>query len=56
MRLDRGLSNLNDNFKDYKKALKDNNKGSAEWSKALSDLKTDLADVLNVADGSMLSE
>jgi hypothetical protein len=56
MRLDRGLSNLNDNFKDYKKALKDNNKGSAEWSKTLSAVKTDLADVLNVADGSMLSD
>ena len=56
MRLDRGLSNLNNNLKDYKKKLSETNKGSAEWSKALSDLKTDLADVLNVADGSMLSD
>jgi hypothetical protein len=56
MRLDRGVGNLNDNLKDYKKALKDTNKGSAEWSKALSDLKTDLADIVNVADGSMLSD
>ena len=56
MRLDRGLYNLNNNLKDYKKKLSETNKGSAEWSKTLSDLKTDLADVLNVADGSMLSD
>lgn len=56
MRLDRGLENLNGNLDDYKKALKSTNKGSAEWSKALSDLKTDLADVMNVADGDMLSD
>ena len=56
MRLDRGIGNLNDNLKDYQKALASNNKGSAEWSQTLSDLKTDLADILNVADGSMLSD
>ena len=56
MRLDRGVSNLNDNLEDYKKALKDSNRGSAEWSNTLSDLKTDLADILNIADGSMLSD
>jgi predicted outer membrane protein len=32
MRLDRGIGNLNDNLDDYKKALKENNRGSAEWS------------------------
>jgi hypothetical protein len=56
MRLDRGVGNLNDNLEDYQKALKNSNKGSAEWSKALSDLKTDLADITGVADGSMLSD
>lgn len=56
MRLDRGISNLNDNLDDYKKALKESNRGSAEWSNTLSDLKTDLADIVNVADGSMLSD
>ncbi len=56
MRLDRGISDLNDNLKDYKKKLEENNEGSAEWSEALSDLKTNLADIANVADGSMLSD
>jgi chromosome segregation ATPase len=56
MRLDRGMSNLNDNLKDYKKALSETNRGSAEWSSTLSDLKTDLADMFNIADGSMLSD
>ena len=56
MRLDRGMSNLNDNLKDYKKALSETNRGSAEWSSTLSELKTDLADMLNIADGSMLSD
>ena len=56
MRLDRGVSNLNDNLDDYKKALNESNRGSAEWSNTLSDLKTDLADIVNVADGSMLSD
>lgn len=56
MRLDRGVSNLNDNLNDYKKVLNTTNKGSAEWSNTLSDLKMDLADILNVADGSMLSD
>ena len=56
MRLDKGISNLNDNLEDYKKGLRDSNKGSAEWSRTLSDLKTDLADVAGVADGEMLSD
>ena len=56
MRLDRGMSNLNDNLKDYKKALSATNRGSAEWSSTLSELKTDLADMFNIADGSMLSD
>ena len=56
MRLDRGMANLNDNLKDYRKALDSTNKGSAEWSKTLSALKTDLADMFNIADGSMLSD
>ena len=56
MRLDRGVANLKDNLADYRKALKDNNKGSAEWSKTLTSLKGDLADIANVADGSMLSD
>ena len=56
MRLDRGMSNLNDNLKDYKKALSETNRGSAEWSSTLSELKTDLADMFNIADGSMLSD
>lgn len=55
-RLDRGIGNLVDNLEDYQKALAESNEGSAEWSRTLGDLKNDLADVLNVADGSMLSD
>jgi hypothetical protein len=56
MRLDKGVTNLNSNLADYRKALKDSNKGSAEWSKTLTSLKDDLADITGVADGDMLSD
>lgn len=55
-RLDRGLLSLNKNLEDYQKALKKNSKNSAEWSKAMDSIKTDLADVFNLADGNMLSD
>ena len=55
-RLDRGLLNLNENLKDYQKALSKNAKNSADWSKAMDALKTDMADMLNLADGNMLSD
>lgn len=55
-RVDRGLTNLNENLKDYSKSLKDNDKNSAKWSKTMDSVKKDLADVLNVADGTMLSD
>ena len=56
MRLDKGVSNLKSNLTSYRTALKNSNKGSAEWSKTLTALKDDLADIANVADGSMLSD
>ena len=56
MRLDKGVTNLNSNLADYRKALKNNNKGSAEWSKTLTSLKDDLADITGIADGGMLSD
>ena len=55
-RLDRGLSNLNDNLDDYKTKLSQNAKNSAVWSSTMDDLKTDMADLLNIADASMLSD
>ena len=47
-RLDRGLTNLNKNIDSYRKKLVDSNKGSAEWSETMDELKENLADVLNV--------
>ena len=55
-RLDRGLLSLNENLKDYQKALTKNKKNSADWSKAMDSLKTDMADMLNLADGNMISD
>ena len=55
-RLDRGLLSLNENLEDYQKALKENSKNSAAWSKAMDAIKTDLADIFNLADGNMLSD
>ena len=55
-RLDRGLLSLNENLEDYQKSLKTNSKNSAEWSKTMDALKTDLADMFNLADGTMLSD
>ena len=47
-RLDRGLTKLNKNLDDYKKKLNSTNKGSAEWSETMDELKDNLADILNV--------
>lgn len=55
-KLDRGLENLNNNLDDYKKALKDSNKGTAEWSEAMDSLKTDLADIVGFDDPDLLSD
>lgn len=55
-RLDRGMLSLNKNFEDYQKNLKQNAKNSAEWSKTMDAVKTDMADMLNIADGAMLSD
>lgn len=55
-RLDRGIGNVNDNLEDYKKILKDDNKLSAEYSETMDDLKDNLADIFNVADGNMFSD
>ena len=55
-RLDRGIKNVNDSFDDYKKILKDENNLTAEFSETMDDLKTNLADIFNVADGNMFSD
>lgn len=54
-RLDRGLTNLNKNIDSYKKFLKAANKGTAEWSRTMDELKDDLADILGV-DASTLTD
>ena len=54
-RLDRGLSDLNDNFEDLINSLKDSNKGTLEYSKAIATLKDDFADILNISSGDKLS-
>lgn len=54
-RLDRGLSDLNDNFEDLTNSLKDSNKGTLEYSKAIATLKDDFADILNISSGDKLS-
>ncbi len=55
-KLDRGLKNLNENLDDYKKKLKNSNKGSAEWSEAMDALKGDLADIVDFDDADLLSD
>ena len=55
-RLDRGLTSLNKNLKNYQKGLKENARNSADWSKTMDSLKEDLSDMLNLADGNMLSD
>ena len=55
-RLDRGVKNLNDNIDDYRKVLKTANRDSFEFSETMDSLKTDIADMFNVADGNMFSD
>lgn len=55
-KVDRGLESLNDNLKDYKKKLKDANKGSAEWSDAMSSLKKDLKDITGFTDEDLITD
>lgn len=55
-KLDRGLKNLNENLDDYKKKLKNANKGTAEWSEAMDSLKTDLADIVNFDDPDLITD
>lgn len=55
-KLDRGMKNLNENLDDYKKKLKDSNKGTAEWSEAMDSLKTDLADIVGFDDPDLLTD
>ena len=54
-RLDRGLSDLNDNFEKITKSLNNTNKASAEYADAIGSLRKSFADLLNIADGKELS-
>lgn len=55
-KLDRGIGNLKSNLKDYKKAITDANKGTAEWSEAMDSLKGDLADIVGFDDPDLLTD
>ena len=55
-RLDRGVKNLNGNIDDYRKVLKTADRDSFEFSETMDSLKTDIADIFNVADGNMFSD
>lgn len=48
-RLDRGLGSLANNLDDYIDKLKDSNRYTTEYSEALEDLKTDIADIFNTS-------
>ncbi len=54
-RLDRGLSNLNDDFEDISKSLKKSKEGTFEYSQAIGKLKDNFADILNISSGDKLS-
>ena len=55
-RLDRGIQNLNNNLEDYKNALSDSNKGTAEYSKTLDAFKKDLADIFGIDDADLITD
>ena len=55
IKMNKGLSDLSDNFDDYSKALKNNKKGSAEYAKALDGMQKIMGNVLNI-DGEALSD
>lgn len=55
-RLDRGMKSVNENMDDYKKVIKTADRSSFEFSKTMDDLKKDVADIFNVADGNMFSD
>lgn len=55
-RLNRGVSDCNDNLETYKNVLTDANKGTIEWSNTMDDFKTNLADIFNVADKDMFTD
>ena len=54
-RLDRGLSNLNDDFEDLSKSLEKSKEGTFEYSQAIAKLKDNFADILNISSGDKLS-
>jgi chromosome segregation ATPase len=54
-RLNKGLEDLQKNFEGYKDSLQNSEKGTAEYAKALNELKDDMANVLNLSSGDVLS-
>jgi len=54
--MNRGMSNLAKNFSTYTKTLKNADKGTAEYSETMDALKTDFADIFNLADKDMVSD
>jgi hypothetical protein len=55
-RLDRGVKNINENLEDYQKVIKTADRRSFQFSETMDALKTDVADMFNVADGNMFSD
>ena len=54
-RMNKGLASLKSNYKKISTSLKDNKKGTAEYSEAMNDLQDIMGDVLNI-DASSLSD
>jgi hypothetical protein len=52
-RLNKGLDSLQDGFEDWNKDLKNNKKGSEEYSKAMEGIKDAMGDVLNIDGGNL---
>ena len=55
-RLDRGITNLNQNLETYQSVLVESNKGTAEWSKTMDQFKGDLADLFGFEDADLITD
>lgn len=53
LRLDKGISDLRDNFKSWKKVLETTDEKSVEYSETLSDITTAMADMMGISEGTI---
>ena len=56
MKMNKGLSDLSENYEDLSKVLKKGDKDSAEYAKALNEMHGIMENFLNIEDGAQLSE